>query len=175
MTASSMAVPSALAATPFIVTASGRKWPLLDPEPADVCFRDIAEMLARTARYGGATEGAPYSVAQHCVEGLKHCPDEVKPYFLLHDAHEAYIGDLTTPLQWALCHAAAEEANDTTLAITIPIRALRRLKAAADAAIHAAAGLAWPVPVQIEFEVSKIDRLMLGREVLWLIPAGKIH
>lgn len=164
---------------PFMVMASGRKYPFLTATPDDIDFGDIAEMLARRPRFGGATEGAPYSVAQHSVLGLDHCAEEVKPYFLIHDAHEAALGDWITPLQWALQESAASVADAANLGMTdqharLAARlALANLKEIADRAIHARAGLEWPRPASIEFEVRKVDRLMLGREIRWLVPDGE--
>ncbi|PJK29927.1 hypothetical protein CVT23_09155 [Minwuia thermotolerans] len=161
-----------------MVMASGRKYPFLSAAPDDIDFRDLAEMLARLPRFAGATEGAPYSVAQHSVLGLDHCTAEVKPYFLLHDAHEAALGDWITPLQWALQESAARMADTANLGMTdqharLAVRlALGNLKEIADRAIHARAGLEWPRPAAIEFEVRKADRMMLGREVRWLVPDG---
>jgi hypothetical protein len=69
-----------------------------------VCIEDIAYALAHTFRFGGHT---PITVAQHCLAVCNKMPYTLKLAGLLHDAHEAYIGDLVTPLKRLL----AEETN----------------------------------------------------------------
>jgi hypothetical protein len=68
--------------------------------------RDIAHHLALINRFNGATE-TPYSVAQHSVLVAdllfaKKQPAHVCLWGLLHDAHEAYLGDVTTPVKAAV-------------------------------------------------------------------------
>lgn len=89
---------------PFIATRFGR-WHLLDPRPADVQLPDIAWSLAHTNRYTG--HAGTYSVATHSrhvarivVEVLERPDLELDA--LLHDAHEAYVGDVSAPLKRAL-------------------------------------------------------------------------
>ncbi|NJL72857.1 MAG: phosphohydrolase [Candidatus Competibacteraceae bacterium] len=86
-------------------TASGRKfWPL-DPKPEDVDIEDIAHALANICRFGGHTTEF-YSVAQHSLHtraivqrvlGGLHPKEEFAA--LLHDASEAYLGDVIRPLK----------------------------------------------------------------------------
>jgi uncharacterized protein len=59
---------------------------------------DIAHCLARIARFNGACEGH-VSVAQHCVHVSNLVPAPLAAWGLLHDAHEAYIGDQISPLK----------------------------------------------------------------------------
>lgn len=89
-----------------IVTYCGHRVDLGAITPAMIDPRDIAHHLALTNRYGGAT-GLPYSVAQHSV----HVMQEVERLgghagqclaALLHDAHEAYLGDITRPVKQLL-------------------------------------------------------------------------
>jgi hypothetical protein len=44
----------------------------------------------------------PYSVAEHCVLLASRAPDHLKLTALMHDASEAYLGDVPSPLkvQW---------------------------------------------------------------------------
>lgn len=82
-------------------TASGKPfWPL-DPRPEEIRIEDIGPQLARICRFGGAlrAEVAFYSVAQHCCLVSDHLPPELRLEGLLHDAHEAYIGDMVKPLK----------------------------------------------------------------------------
>jgi hypothetical protein len=87
-------------------THSGRRfWPE-DPRPEECDVRDIAWGLSRIARYYGATCGAPFSVAQHCVLGSYFCPGH-ELEFLLHDAPEAYVGDVASHIKRLLGDAYA--------------------------------------------------------------------
>lgn len=47
-------------------TASGRRFPVLDPKPEDFDIVDIAVALGNVARHGGHTRGH-YSVAKHSI------------------------------------------------------------------------------------------------------------
>lgn len=78
-----------------MTTYSGRQfWPL-DPRPEDICIEDIAHALSLKCRFGGHVRRF-YSVAQHCVLASIHGPDR---WGLLHDASEAYLPDVLTPLK----------------------------------------------------------------------------
>lgn len=98
-----------LQAHAYITLRSGEKFSYANPGP----FRldDIAESLAKTARFRGHTRGF-YSVAEHsCLVATLAArdghPEIVKRACLLHDAHEAYTGDVPSPLKWA-CPAFKE-------------------------------------------------------------------
>lgn len=82
----------------WIVTASGRKFFPFDPRSEDVDVRDIAHALARVCRFGGHTREF-YSVAQHSVLVSHLVPDHLALHGLLHDAAEAYVGDVVRPLK----------------------------------------------------------------------------
>ena len=145
-----------------VMTLSGRLWPLLAPRPDDVVWPDIAESLAKICRFGGHTR-LHYSVAQHSVLVADLLPPALRAYGLLHDAHEAFLGDITRPMRMALA-ALGEGA------------ALDELTRRADAAIHAAAGLPWPLSPADEAAVKAADTialateardLMMGRQGFW--------
>lgn len=82
-------------------TASGREINLLDPSPRSIAIEDIATSLARLPRFLGHTH-EPYTVAQHCYLVSHYCTDAAALAGLLHDAHEAYLGDWTRPATNAL-------------------------------------------------------------------------
>lgn len=57
----------------------------------------LADTLAKSNRFAGRTP-TPWSVAAHSVVVSRLCSDpEEKAWGLLHDAHEAFIGDIITP------------------------------------------------------------------------------
>ena len=81
--------------------ASGRAVYPLDMRPEDIHIEDIAASLSRICRFNGHLrhDVEHYSVAQHSV----HVSHLVDPFFareaLLHDATEAYVGDMVRPLK----------------------------------------------------------------------------
>jgi len=89
---------------------SGRRLDLLDPSPLDIEIEDIAQGLARVARWNGQTSGEHgFSVAQHSVvveEIAAHIQPGLAPRWrlaaLLHDAPEYVIGDMISPFKAAL-------------------------------------------------------------------------
>lgn len=90
---------------PWIQTRSGAAIDLLDPDPTTIVLADLAYALAHLNRYTGHT-GA-YSVAQHSVLVARALRDEghtegVQRAGLMHDAHEAIVGDVSSPVKRAL-------------------------------------------------------------------------
>jgi len=79
-----------------IVTYTGKSFDLLNPTPEMVCIEDIARSLSLLCRYTGHTKEF-YSVAQHCVLMVKSNLFNDPLAVLLHDAAEAYIGDMSSP------------------------------------------------------------------------------
>lgn len=92
-----------------IYTHSGRVISLLDPVPEGVNIHDIATALSRLCRYTGHSR-LFYSVAEHSCRVSDLLPDDLKLAGLLHDATEAYIGDMTSPLKRLLPEYRAIEA-----------------------------------------------------------------
>lgn len=84
-----------------IQIAGGRYVDIAAPRPSDITIDDIALSLSRECRFGNFTRSF-YSVAQHSVNVSAQLQAmgagrEVQLIGLLHDAHEAYIGDIPTP------------------------------------------------------------------------------
>lgn len=86
-------------------TYTGRMLDLSNPRPEDICLEDIAHHLARVCRFGGAVHEY-YSVASHSVmvATIVAASDyRVSGYLqrsaLLHDATEAYLGDMVSGLK----------------------------------------------------------------------------
>jgi hypothetical protein len=82
----------------WMQTFTGRRFYPLAPSPDDVDPIDIAHALSLICRYGGHTRRF-YSVAEHCVLMSYEVPAEDALWALLHDATEAYVGDMVRPLK----------------------------------------------------------------------------
>lgn len=169
-------------------TSTGLAIDLAEPDLSMIDIdADIAGPLSRLVRFGGhrtEVQGEalpmPYTVAQHCVVGadalLEETGDVVAALaFLVHDAHEALIGDLTTPAALAIDHwaeAAMRIAGGPEFARAVRsalgrgvVRAgLEGLKASLDVQIHRRAGLPHPLPEPIARAVKKMDERMLDLE-----------
>lgn len=82
----------------FVETHSGFMFDLLHPDPGLVRLDDIGWSLSRQCRFNGNTRHF-YSVADHSLYVGNLLPPEIRIYGLLHDAHEAYIGDIPSPVK----------------------------------------------------------------------------
>lgn len=143
---------------PWILMASGRSWVLTAPTPDRVHWPDIAESLAKICRWNGHTI-AFYSVAQHCCLVADTLPPWQRLHGLLHDAHEAVLGDVTTPVKDALRALGAGDALD-------------RLVATTDAAIFRAAGLPAAMPRDAAAAIRHADLTLLSTERRDLLAPG---
>ena len=148
---------------PWITTASGRVVDYVTPDPASIALTDIAARLAKESRFAGAT-GPFYSVAQHSVLVADNLPYDddggaiLKLYGLLHDAHEAWMKDIPTPMK----HGVTQLGGGRVLEI---------MAGRFDAAIHAALGLPWPRPFPaIDRAVALADRIAYATELRDLFP-----
>lgn len=94
---------------PIIQTASGKFVSLTDPRPEDIVLADIARALSNLSRFTGHV--GFYSVAEHSVGvafltemfySREYSGGFEKQAFkagLFHDATEAYVGDVSSPLK----------------------------------------------------------------------------
>lgn len=105
-----MIVPEFQRSLGTTLTVSGAVVDLTSPKPWMFRFTDIAHSLARVCRYGGHVGwigdigSTFYSVAEHSVLLTDWCRDQglserVQRAALMHDAAEAYLGDMPTPLK----------------------------------------------------------------------------
>jgi hypothetical protein len=82
----------------WIQTFTGKRfWPF-DPDPDDIDIKDIAHALSNLCRFGGHTKFF-YSVAEHSINVCRECHRVDGLWGLLHDASEAYLLDLPSPVK----------------------------------------------------------------------------
>jgi len=96
-------MPGPPAPGPYLQTVSGRFVNPLDPDLEQIDIQDITRALANTCRFGGHCRSF-YSVAQHSVivsELVEERGGDPEDVFaaLMHDAAEAYLGDMPHPLK----------------------------------------------------------------------------
>lgn len=128
----------------LVTLPSGRRVDVLSFGPGDVDLRDVATSLGRMPRFNGMTARRPYTVAQHCVLMSTLFDDPVlRAHALLHDAAEAYVGDVVWPVKRIL--------GDAWEAVERPVRN----------AILVACGLDAVVPE----EISEADRRLAATEM----------
>jgi hypothetical protein len=134
-------------AGPYIQTVSGRWVNPFEPDPAQLDASDIARALANQCRFGGHSR-VFYSVAQHSVivsRVVEERGGDVEDVFaaLMHDASEAYLGDMPHPIKHRSPLGAAFREAEAGLEATIR----ERFKIKAN------------VP-----EVKRVDRALLATE-----------
>lgn len=113
-----------------IMTYSGIILDLSNPQTLSICIEDIARGLSLKYRFGGHSKSA-MSVAEHSLNVAASLPAEIKLEGLLHDASEAYIGDIPSPIKSLLPDYKVFEE--------------RLMKA-----IAKAFGLMWPLPMIVK-------------------------
>lgn len=140
----------------WIMTSTGRVFYPLAPRPEDIDIKDIAHALGAVNRFNGHTR-EPYSVAQHSVlVSLQFDQDDpnVALLALLHDAAEAYLGDIPRPLKRTPVFAGYREAEHRLEAV---INRVFNVDAYADDA-------------SVMQRIKDVDRRMLRTEQAHLMP-----
>ncbi|KAA0573466.1 phosphohydrolase [Azospirillum sp. Sh1] len=135
----------------FVTTVSGRRFFPLDPRVEDICINDIAHSLARQCRYNGHVRAGHYSVAEHSVLCSLVVDEEIALQALLHDAAEAYIGDLVRPMK------------------VLP--ELRAVWTPIEEGVERVISERFGLPFPWHPDVKRADNAVLAREILEIRPA----
>jgi hypothetical protein len=136
----------------------GRRATLPVPQPPEITIHDIAVSLAKQCRFRGYCHGF-YSVAEHSWLVAQYLrathPDTHRlPLLgLLHDAHEAYTGDIPTPFKRIL-----------------GLDLIHRIEADIQHNIYQALSLPPPEPSE-EHHIHQADRLLLATEAYHLMTS----
>lgn len=139
----------------WIETFTGRKFCPLDPNPEDICIKDIAHSLSNICRYTGATR-VFYSVAEHSLRISHSILNQTKDnklalWGLLHDASEAYLTDIPRPIKASVYFKDPVEGT---------LHSYYEIEANLLKVIIEHFGLEWPMPV----EVKEADDAILVKE-----------
>ncbi len=135
-----------------IKVSAGHYVDLANPDPSTIEVKSIAAALSKVCRFGGHCPQF-YSVAEHCIHATAlacsegYTGDALVAVFL-HDAAEAYIGDMVKPLK-----------------VTMPQygEAEQRI----EAAIQAAFGVDFSKWMDV---IKRFDRAMLKAEKVTMWP-----
>ena len=100
--------PRKMITTPYVSTFLGNRFYPLTPRIDHIAIEDIAHGLAYQCRFNGQTHEF-YSVAQHSLIVASLVPTDLRLAALLHDAAEAYLGDMVKPLKVLMPAFAAIE------------------------------------------------------------------
>lgn len=135
--------------SPIVQVFSGVAFTPLDPKAADVRLEDIAHHLSLINRFNGGTN-VPYSVAEHCITMSRLVDPDIALHALLHDAAEAYLGDIVRPIKKS-------------------IPELGRIEDHIVGAIYEAFRITIPSNAQVR-RIAEADRKMLATEAYQLMP-----
>lgn len=131
---------------PEILTVSGNYFNFLDPDSSTYTIEDISHALSHINRFTGHTRVA-YNVAQHSVMVSHLVPPDLAMTGLMHDASEAFLGDVSSPLKQLLPEYKAIEQQ-------------------VEASIFKKFGIPFPMPREIKVA----DLIMLASEQKSLMP-----
>ena len=128
----------------YVSTKCVSRFDFQNPRTEDIRIEDIAHALSNLCRFNGHTRKF-YSVAEHCCHVHDSLIDH-KKWGLMHDAAEAYLGDIVNPVKALLPEFKVLEE-----------RLLQK--------VTERFGLKWPIPKLVHH----IDVLMCKTEALDLL------
>ncbi|MGY8666255.1 hypothetical protein Q3C01_28440 [Bradyrhizobium sp. UFLA05-109] len=132
---------------PTIMLRSGAWFDFCAPASSDFTIEDIAHGLANTCRYSGQCDDF-YSVAEHSIL-VSQVADGCEFEALLHDAAEAFVGDITRPLKQMLPD-------------------YKKIEIEVERAILDRFGISWPLPEKVKLA----DLRVLAAEQRQIMPEG---
>jgi len=148
---------------PVILTAFGNHFDIQNPDPATIDIRDIAHALSHLCRFTGHTRKF-YSVAQHSVMVSRLVPKGLALEGLLHDASEAYLGDVSSPLKGLLPdYQRLEKKVQLAIVQRFGLNCSLNLKIIHDADMAALATERRDLMPQAKTELQGIDRALWKR------------
>ena len=139
---------------PWIETFTGKRFTFGQINPDLIDINDIAHALSMQCRYAGHCRRF-YSVAEHSVLVMQHLNLQgaysiLLKAALLHDASEAYLGDVTRPLK-------------------LQLREYRIIEEEVQDAIWVKFGC-WPIHSE-RLRIKDSDNAILAAEARWLMPS----
>lgn len=109
-----------------IKVAAGHYVDLANPNPKSIDIRSIAAALSKICRFGGHCPRF-YSVAEHCVHATIMAAKESTDRnallaVFLHDAAEAYVGDMVKPLKMTMPqYSDAEQRIESAIEVAFAV------------------------------------------------------
>lgn len=92
----------------YIELPKGDRFDFLAIDDGAFDLAEIAEALSHICRFTGHIPGRIYSVSHHSILVSRLVEPHLQLQALWHDAHEAYVGDVSTPLKDAIGVVARE-------------------------------------------------------------------
>lgn len=151
---------------PWTLTAYGNRVDLLSPSADQIDWREITLALSNIPRFTGHRDPwrvpNPWNVENHLALGwyLEGSVSLDTAYWLLHDAHEYVVNDISSKVIEAV-------------AIIAGVDAIGIIKERLDKPIHEAFGLAWPPPASVQHHVARLDARAGRIERAILLPDHK--